>query len=120
VHYSQGQMNDLSGVWVLDSIVMKDSNKSESAKSISIEDITPELIYDCPTEAEIQSDRVDVKLKDGTIFKNITYYLDNDKLEVSIVPSYLSTYKVKFENDMMILNQVKGAIEHTYVYKLKK
>ena len=115
--YAQGQTSDLFGVWTLDSIVM---NKDESPKVISIEDIAPELAYDCPTEVDIQSDMVSVKLIDGTTFSNIFCILENDDLTVSILPTKTSTYKVKFEKDMIILNQKKESVEYTYIYKSKK
>ena len=116
VLYVQGQV----GVWALDSIVMKDLNKSEGAKSVSKENIAPELFFDCPMEFEIQSDQVSVKLIDGKIFNNITYYLDNDNLIVSILPSKKSTYKIKVEQDLIILNQKMEFVEYTYIYKSKK
>jgi len=116
VLYVQGQV----GVWALDSIVMKDLNKSEGAKSVSKENIAPELFFDCPMEFEIQSDQVSVKLIDGKIFNNITYYLDNDNLIVSILPSKKSTYKIKVEQDLIILNQKMEFVEYTYLYKSKK
>ena len=119
VIFAQEQTGNKQGVWVLDNVASKDSSKIESTV-IPLENIAPELVFDFPKEINIQSDQVSVILIDGTAFENIFFKLDHDILKISIIPSKTSTYKVRFENDLIILNQMIDTVEYTYIYKSKK
>ena len=117
--YANGQSYP-SGVWAIENVKVKELNKSDTARTVTLESLASKLTFECPAEIDIQWEDVSVKLINGTTLKNISYILDDDYLEASLSPSKKSTYKIGFSANEIRLNQVIDSVEYTYTFKKKK